>query len=104
MNEQSGTSRLTRRSINWICEDSTSKTPLVEETSTRVLTSNTILLPAVAPMTHEQNEKLGDLHADKGKPWVSLFVGNIVASNGMAFTYITHKLVNGNIIVKLDEK
>uniref|UniRef100_K4BGI8 Uncharacterized protein n=1 Tax=Solanum lycopersicum TaxID=4081 RepID=K4BGI8_SOLLC len=69
MNEQIGTSRLTRRSINWSSEDSISKTPLVVETSARVLTSNTVQLSAVAPMTHEQNEQLGDLQANKGKPW-----------------------------------
>ncbi|KAK6788794.1 hypothetical protein RDI58_012592 [Solanum bulbocastanum] len=40
----------------------------------------------------------------EANPWVSLFEGNRVASNGMSLNYITPELVNGKLVVNLDEK
>ncbi|KAH0776165.1 hypothetical protein KY290_007576 [Solanum tuberosum] len=105
-----GTSRLAQRSINWSPEDSTPTIdPMVEVTKTpaRVLPSNIVPLIIVAPTIQEHNldKQTGDVQTDPtGKPCVSLFAGNRVASNGMALNYITPEMVNGNIIVKLDEK
>lgn len=68
--------------------------------------ATTTELNANGTVTAEQKDEL-KLYAaapEKEKTWANMFAGNRSSENGMVLSYIPPKIVDGNIVVKVDKE